>query len=123
MKIIQVRRGWFLAIGLVVFCGILPASFALRDPTQPALTAADLGSEGDLMVTMTMVSKESATANVNGKMVKVGDEVNGTKVVAIKRNVVVFRTTNNVEFSVPLHRYVAKKNLSNAKGGIHEGKK
>ncbi len=111
MKMIQLRTGLFYLVIFVTLWSVFPESFALRDPTQPALTTADLGNDSDLVVMMIMVGKGRTTANVNGKMVKVGDKINETKVVAIEPNAVTFYTTEKGKFSIPLHRTMVKKNF------------
>ena len=108
---IQLRTGLFYTVIFVTLWSVFPASFALRDPTQPALTTADLGDGSDLVVMMIMVGKGHTIANVNGKMVKVGDKINDAKVVAIEPNAVIFHTAEKSKFSVPLHRVVVKKNF------------
>lgn len=123
MKMIRLRIGLFYAVIFVTLWSVFPASFALRDPTQPALTTAGLGNDSDLVVMMIMVSKGHATANVNGKMVKVGDKINEARVVVIEPTAVTFHTAEKGKFSVPLHRQIVKKNISNVKGGVHESKK
>jgi hypothetical protein len=95
-----------------------PIGLALRDPTKPA-PAEDDSDLGDPVVKMIKLSKEQAAANVSGKMVKVGDEINGIKVVAIKRDSVLLRTADNSLLSIPICRYVIEKNT----GKTHENKK
>lgn len=119
---IQLRTGLFYLVIFVTLWSIFPASFALRDPTQPALTTADLGDGSDLVVMMIMVGKGYATANVNGKMVKVGDKINDAKVVVIEPNAVTFYTAEKGKFSVPLHRVVVKENIYNPSEVATSGK-
>jgi len=106
MKIKWLIVGW-LAINM--WGGALAES-ALRDPTQPTDPALSVEKNGDLVVTMIMLGKGRALAHVSGKTVKVGDEINGVKVVKIEPALVIFRKADNTEFPVPLH-FEVKKNI------------
>ena len=119
MKLRQIRIGW-LVLAVVVGWGEFTSSFALRDPTQPATAAVNLGASSSLVVTMIKISHSQALANVNGKMIKVGDEINGVTVVAIKSDAVSFKAADNTILVVPLHRHIVEKKI---KGEIHESKK
>lgn len=114
---INLLLGTLIAIS---FCMLSPVSFALRDPTQPE--PFDTGDEGDfdsLVVKMIKFNQGQAVANVNDKIVKVGDEINGMKVTAIEHDVVSFRTVDNSVFSIPIWHYVVEKNVDKT----HENKK
>lgn len=103
-----------------LFFGVLIAissvSFALlHDPTKPALENDDSGP----VVKMIKLSPGPAIASISGKMVKVGDEINGMKVVAIEHDAVLLRTADNSLLSIPICHYVIEKNTSKN----HENKK
>lgn len=114
----RTQESLFFNVTLAAFICALPASFALRDPTEPQ--AIDSSGNGNLMaVKMIKLSPGDATANIGGKVVKVGDEVNGMKVVAIKRDAVSLRATDNSLVLVPIYPYVINKST----GKSHASKK
>jgi len=120
------KRAWLYRLFLVIsllggFGQAILADAVLRDPTKP-LTAADINVESNnsgLAVMMIRLGGDGAAANVNGKMVKVGDEINGARVVAIASTAVEFQAVDKTKFSVPLHSYIIKHNLSQVKGEQH----
>ena len=114
MKSMRIQVALFFSLLLV-----MPLGFALRDPTQPV--AANVESDSDLAVVVRMIkfSQGEATANVSGKIVRVGDEVNGMKVVAIENHSVLFRTKDNKLVSVPVNHYSINKKI----GENHASKK
>jgi len=116
----SIRANLFFGILVAMFsCMLSPVSFALRDPTKPALYDSENDGLGDLVVKMIKLSPGQAVANVSGKMVKVGDEVNGMHVIAIERDAVLLRAADNSLLSIPICHYVIKKST----GKTHENKK
>lgn len=81
--------------------------FALNDPTRP-LTFSGYKSYSTRGVTvfLIVVGKNRSLANVNGVLVKVGDEIDGLKVTAINKDAVSFKGKEE-EFKVMLHHPVA----------------
>jgi hypothetical protein len=107
--------------GALFFLILLLSNFALadtvlNDPTKPADQAPSAVNSSGLMVNMIIIGSKNARASVNGKMVKVGEEINGAKVIAIERTAVKFSKADNSEFLVPLHSYIVKE-------AKHESKK
>lgn len=96
---------------------IAQVSFALNDPTRPATPGS--GSNSDFVVKMIKFYQGQAVANVSDKVVKVGDEINGAKVIAIEHDNVLFRAADGSLFSVSVNSYVVKKSM----GESHESEK
>ncbi|CAL7964125.1 MSHA biogenesis protein MshK [Gammaproteobacteria bacterium] len=119
MQKIPIRINLFFGVLIAISsCTLSPISFALRDPTRPVL--AEYGNDsGDPVVKMIKLSSGQAVANINGKMVKVGDEINEMKVVAIERDAVLLRTSDNTLISIPICHSVVEKSTSKN----HENKK
>ena len=85
-------------------------SFAFRDPTQPvsppvAYSVDDTG----LIVKMIKRSGNHIVADVDGKIVQIGDEIYGMKVMAINQDFVLLETTTKIEIKVPVYKYVVEK--------------
>lgn len=104
----QTQKELFFSTLLAALICMPQASLALRDPTRPV--TADSGADSDLMaVRMIKFKPGDSVADIGGKIVKVGDEVNGMKVVEIKRDAVSLRGPDNSLVLAPIYPYIINK--------------
>ncbi len=75
---------------LTLFISYLPTAMAvtIQDPTRPALFKEHTIDSGQLTLTAILISSDRKIAMINGKLLKIGDEVGGYKVNAIDSNTV-----------------------------------
>lgn len=110
MKYSRILWSFFALLAAVSY----PAKNCLaRDPTKPAEKINEIYQESHgLTVSAILIGKNRKIAIVNGKTVKVGNIINGAKVVAINPNFVHFRAEDG-DFSVFLHHGDIKKLAKN----------
>lgn len=88
------RMSWIAALG-VAFCLVCPGFFPsvraaaeLPDPTRPPLSSGAVvhrkGPPRKWQLTSLLISPERKVAVINGQVVRVGDSINGARLVSIE---------------------------------------
>lgn len=102
-----------ISLILLMFC-VNIAAYALRDPTRPYDFKGGVASEERkqlYVLSSILVSRHRRLVVVNGELLKVGDEIQGAKVLAIKKHAVVL-AVGDVQTTIPLVQRKVKQPVS-----------
>jgi hypothetical protein len=102
----------------------LEAFGVLRDPTRPIGVeeiTKNTGKYGSFNIRMIVVKNGNSFVDVDGVIVKVGEQINGATVVAIKENGIVLRGADNIIFQSSFYHGIVKKNFSKQNTSTKEG--